>query len=233
MDDKFSFKKITTPELLDESFRLRYQVYCKECHFIKEEDYPQGFETDPLDQFSSHFGGFDDQGRLIGAARLILSGCEKFPIQEHCPVLNVDWNKVDRLKCAEVSRLTISKLYRRRANDGLYYEPQVQDVKVEDGGQNFLRRVKPMAFGLYRAMYQESKRMGITHWFALMEKSLWLLLKIHGFVFKPIGPEVEFYGQVTPFIADLSELEKTVHSKFPNFYSYFMESLEPELQPKF
>lgn len=89
-----------------------------------------------------------------------------------------------------------------------------------------------MAFGLYRAMYQESKRLGVNHWFALMEKSLWLLLKIHGFVFRPIGPEVEFYGMVLPYIADIAELEKSVYTKFPQFYAYFMEGLEPELQPK-
>ncbi len=232
MDDKFSFKKIVTPELLQESYHLRFQVYCKECHFIREEDYPLGIETDVFDPCSSHFGGFDPDGRLIGVSRLILSSCDKFPIQDHCPDLAVDWKKVNRSDCAEVSRLTISKLYRRRAYDGLYYEPQSDDVSVEDKGQQFLRRVRPMAFGLYRAMYQESKRLGVNHWFALMEKSLWLLLKIHGFVFRPIGPEVEFYGMVLPYIADIAELEKSVYTKFPQFYAYFMEGLEPELQPK-
>ncbi len=211
---------------------MRYQVYCKECHFIREEDYPEGYETDEFDSCSLHFGGFDLDGRLIGSARLILPACEKFPIESHCEKLGIDWSKIDRNQCSEVSRLTISKLYRRRANDGLYYESQVEDKRVEDGGQIFMRRVRPMAFGLYREMYQESKRQGIKYWFALMEKSLWLLLKIHGFVFRPIGPEVDFYGMVTPYIADLGELERNVRAKFPQFYAYFMQNLEPELQPK-
>jgi N-acyl amino acid synthase of PEP-CTERM/exosortase system len=232
MEDKFSFRKINDKELLLEAFRLRFQVYCKECNFIKESDYPAGFETDAFDEHSLHFGAFDDEERLVGGVRLILPSCAKFPIEDHCRALNIDYGAIPRTGCGEVSRLTISKLFRRRANDGLYYEPQAKDEKVEEKGMYFLRRVRPMAFGLYRAMYQESKRIGISHWFALMEPALWTLLKIHGFIFKPIGPSVDFYGIVTPYIADLSELEKNVREKFPQFFAYFMENLEPELQPK-
>lgn len=237
-EDKFIFRKITSPQELQEAYKLRFQVYCRECNFIKESDYPQGYETDEFDKHSIHFGAFEPtpdghEGRLIGSARLILSTCEKFPIEEHCPNLPINRDVVRREKCAEVSRLTISKLYRRRAHDGLYYEPQVQDVTVKDKGEYFMRRIRPMAFGLYREMYQECKRKDIRHWLALMEKTLWMLLKIHGFVFKPVGSQVDFYGMVIPYIVDIVDLEKNVYEKFPQFYAYFLENLEPELQPKF
>lgn len=232
-EDKFTFRKIVSDESMQEAFRLRFQVYCKECNFIKEEDYPGGYETDALDKHSIHFGAYDDASRLVGAVRLVLSSCEKFPIEEHCPVCNVEKNLVTRKTCAEVSRLTISKLFRRRAHDGLYYEAQLDDKAVEDKGAYFLRRVRPMAFGLYRAMYQESRRRNIRYWYALMEKSLWTLLRIHGFVFRPVGPEVDFYGMVTPYLADIAELERSVHDKFPQFFTYFTDGLEAELQPKF
>ncbi|MFH0826589.1 MAG: PEP-CTERM/exosortase system-associated acyltransferase, partial [Candidatus Omnitrophota bacterium] len=169
MDEKFTFKKIVSPEELLESYKLRFQVYCKECNFIKESDYPDGIETDGFDKYSLHFGAFDHEGVLVGAVRLILPYCVKFPIEEHCPSLNIDRDLIKRSECAEVSRLTISKLFRRRADDGLYYGPQIADQQVEDKGTVFMRRVRPMAFGLYRAMYQESKRIGIRHWYALME----------------------------------------------------------------
>jgi N-acyl amino acid synthase of PEP-CTERM/exosortase system len=233
MEEKFSFTKITEPEQLRESYRLRFQVYGRECNFIKESDYPQGYETDEYDQFSGHFAGFDSQGRMVGAVRLVLPSSPQFPIEEHCPRLDFDHNLISRQNCAEVSRLTISKLYRRRAKDGLYYEPQAEDKKVEDRGSSFLRRVRPMAFGLYRAMYQESKRMGIRYWFALMEKSLWKLLHIHGIVFHQIGPEVNFLGLVKPYIGDLRDLEKNVFAKFPQFFDYFLTGMDPELKPRF
>lgn len=231
--EQFVFRRLETPQERMEVFRLRYQVYCKECHFISEEDYPLGYECDPFDEHSTHFGAFGPRGELIGGARLILPDCGKFPIEEHCPELDVDFTKTSHWQCAEISRLTISKLYRRRSNDGLYYEPQIADWAVEDRGEHFLRRVRPMAFGLYRAMYHESKRHNIHYWFALMEKTLWLLLKIHGFVFRPIGPQVDFYGLVTPYLADIADMERNVYAKFPQFFTYFMQDLEPELQPKF
>jgi len=231
--DPFEFRRITSPEEMEEVYRLRFQVYCNECRFIKAEDYPDGRETDEFDKHSAHFGGYDKDGLLVGAVRLILPACGKFPIEEHCETLEIDPEKVTPRKSAEVSRLTISKLYRRRSKDGLYYETQAQDETVEDKGQYFLRRVRPMAFGLYREMYHESKRLGIRYWYALMERTLRTLLKIHGFVFNPIGPEVEFYGMVTPFLADITEMEKNVHEKFPKFFEYFMEHLETELQPRF
>jgi N-acyl amino acid synthase of PEP-CTERM/exosortase system len=233
LEEKFSFTKITAPEQLQEAYRLRFQVYGRECNFIKESDYPLGLETDEYDRFSVHFAGLDSQGRMVGAVRLILPSSPQFPIEEHCPRLDFDRNLISRQNCAEVSRLTISKLYRRRAQDGLYYEPQVEDKKVEARGNSFMRRMRPMAFGLYRAMYQESKRKGIRYWFALMEKSLTKLLHIHGLVFHPIGPEVDFLGLVKPYIGDLRDLEKNVFSKFPQFFEYFTAGLDPELKPKF
>jgi len=232
-EDKFTFRQIVSGEMMQEAYRLRFQVYCKECNFIKESDYPLKAETDAFDRHSLHFGAYDASSHLVGAVRLIQPACEKFPIEEHCPALSVDRDRVPRAACAEISRLTISKLFRRRAHDGLYYEAQLDDKTVEERGAYFLRRVRPMAFGLYREMYQESKRRGIRFWYALMEKSLWTLLRIHGFVFRPVGPEVDFYGMVTPYLADIAELERSVHDKFPLFYAYFMENLEPELQPKF
>ncbi len=232
MEEKFLFRKLDSPEDLQEAYRLRFQVYCNECNFIQPQDYPLKVETDRFDADSVHFGGFDQEGNLVGSVRLILSSCGRFPIEEHCPSLNVDLEELSRGRCAEISRLTISKLYRRRSQDGLYYEPQAHDQSGQDKGAYFVRRVRPMAFGLYRAMYQESKRLKVNYWFALMERTLWMLLKIHGFVFKPIGPEVDFYGMVTPYLADITELEKGVHEKFPQFFDYFIQDLEPALRPK-
>jgi N-acyl amino acid synthase of PEP-CTERM/exosortase system len=232
MDEKFSFRKLSSPGYLQEAYRLRFQVYCRECNFIKESDHPEGLETDGFDEYSAHFGAFDLQGRMVGGVRLILPASPRFPIEEHCSSLEIDRNQILRQTCAEVSRLTISKLYRRRAQDGLYYEAKVEDKHGEEGGSSLVRRIRPMAFGLYRAMYHESKRGGIRYWLALMEKGLWKLLHIHGFVFHPIGPEVDFFGVARPYIGDLLDLETKIFVKFPKFFEYFMLGLEPELKPE-
>ncbi len=38
--ETFEFRRITSPGVMEEVYRLRYQVYCNECRFID----PQGYE---------------------------------------------------------------------------------------------------------------------------------------------------------------------------------------------
>ena len=231
---KFTFGVIDNPELLQEAFRLRYQVYCHECNFIKEEDYPEGFEKDEYDPYSIEFFAQDSEG-MIGTARLVLDSPLGFPLEEHCKDnLTIDKNALPRNNCAEISRLVISKQYRRRRNDGMYYSPDYTDNPVAAAAaekENLIKRIKPMTFGMFKELYQESKRRDIKYWYVLMEKSLHLLLRIHGFVFEPIGSEINFYGPVKPYLANLVDLEKSVQQKLPNLFHYFIDDLEPQYRP--
>jgi len=231
---EFIFRRVDSPDLLEEVFRLRYQVYCKECNFIKEEDYPDSIEKDKYDPHSVHFVAEDPYG-IIGTVRLILDSPYKFPFEEHCnDKLTVDIDSLPRGKAAEVSRLVISKNYRRRTDDGLYYTPDFNDKVTGVDIADITKRIRPIAFGIYREIYQECKRRGITHWFAIMEKSLWRLLYMHSFIFKPIGEEVDFYGMVTPYLASIEEIERAFYKKSPQFAAeYFFDGLEPQYRSSF
>ncbi len=198
----YTFEKIDTPELLQEAYRLRFQVYCKECDFIREEDYPLGYETDAFDRYSVHFGAFDLNDQLVGAVRLILPSSYQFPIEDVCPGLEIARFEAPRSAFAEISRLTISKIYRRRTNYGSPSEALTEKPTA------FIGRVSPIAIGLCRALYQECLQQGIRYCLALMEEPLKILVGLHGFVFEPIGPKVDFYGPVTPYLIDVGDLEK-------------------------
>ncbi|MBF0217259.1 MAG: PEP-CTERM/exosortase system-associated acyltransferase, partial [Candidatus Omnitrophica bacterium] len=222
-----------SPELMDQIYRLRYQVYCNECNFIKAADYPSKSESDKYDPFSIHFTIQDDIG-VIGTTRLILDNPYGLPFVIHCAdTLSVDIGSFDKTRICEVSRLAISKRYRKRKDDGLYYANEDVDSDRKISLAENIKRIKPMTFGMYREIYQECKRRGITHFFALMEKTLWMLLRMHNFNFTPIGPDVEFYGKVRPYMCDIGELEKNVYAKAYKFYEYFLDGLEDEYRPKF
>ncbi|MBN1794354.1 MAG: PEP-CTERM/exosortase system-associated acyltransferase [Candidatus Omnitrophica bacterium] len=228
----FTFKIVDSQELLEESFRLRYQVYCHECNFIHEADYPQRRESDEYDKVSLHVVAMDPYG-IIGAARLILYSPLGFPLEKHCPDITADDALLQKEHAAEISRLVISKNYRRRKDDGLYYGPHIidrPDQKITHPGG---RRERPMAFGIYREMYQESKRKGITHWYALMEEKLWRLLHVHGFTFKPIGEAIDYYGPVVPYLAKIDELERELFKRSVSFFEYFIDGLEQTYVPPF
>lgn len=224
----FTFKLAdNSKQLMDELYQLRYQVYCKECRFIREEDYPDGIETDKFDPFSIHFVTEDSTG-VIGTARLILDNPYGFPLENKCgDSLRYDLSRIDRRRVAEISRLAISKTYRRRKNDGLYYTADYQEVKKqEDERASEMKRIKPMAFGLYREIYQECRRRGITHLLALMEKTLWLLLRIHKFDFEQIGDAIHFYGPVAPYICEIKNAEEKLRTQSPELYRYLRDGIE-------
>jgi N-acyl amino acid synthase of PEP-CTERM/exosortase system len=187
------FQRIDTPELLEEVFRLRYQVYCRERHFINADDHLKGCEQDEFDAYAVHFGAFE-AGELVGAVRLIAPTCERFPVEIRCPDLK--WGAYRRYDCAEISRLTISKEYRRRL------------VGPGDGDAAFLiRKVSPMTLGLCQIMYAECRELGIDRCLALMECPLALLLRMHGFFFERLGPEIDYFGPVAPYGIDVKSMD--------------------------
>lgn len=230
----FTFKKADPSDkaLMDQIFQLRYQVYAHECGFIDPDEYREKREVDKYDAQSTHFVALNQENCAVGTLRLILPGEYPLPVYTHCPQINVDQDSREQLpqiRFSEISRLVITKNLRRRRNDGDYYEPQVEDKKVEaDDGREFLRRSRPMAFGLYRELYQESKRLGITHWYSLMEKSLWLLLRIHGFTFECVGDTIDIYGPVNPYIGKVEHIEHNLQKKFPQFYEYLIKDQSSE-----
>jgi N-acyl amino acid synthase of PEP-CTERM/exosortase system len=74
---------------------------------------------------------------------------------------------------------------------------------------------------LYRAMFQYSRENGIRYWYAAMERSLARLLGRYGFDFTPIGPQVDYYGPVTVYMADLRALEEKVSVADPALFKWF------------
>lgn len=226
--ETFIYRKVELheKELMQDIYRLRLQVYGHECGFLNVNDYPEGIETDQYDDQSIHFAAINQYNEVIGSLRLILPKPKPLPVQIHCPNIKIDYETLPELKFGEISRFVISKELRRRRFDGTYYEALVEDKEVQDqSGNQFLRRAKPMAFGLYRELYRESKKIGITHWYTLMETSLWLLLRIHGFSFECVGAEVDIYGPVKPYLGKIATIEQEVSKKFPQFFDYFEEDI--------
>jgi len=234
----FDFFVIDSARLRD-SYALRYEVYCHERHFLAPEDYPSKLEMDSYDNSAIHVGGINKEGVLVGTLRLVLPSARGFPLFEHCELFPeyqylADPDKLAQLTAAEISRLAISRSYRRRRNDGLYDLASKEDrmTSARTGDEAAHHRHKPeIILGLYKTLYQASKRQGITHWFAAMEKPLLRLLRRYNFDFKPIGPELDYYGPVTPYFAEIAEVEAGVHRRCPDMLAEFVRGLEPEFVP--
>ncbi len=198
-------------------YRLRYQVYCIECGFEAVEDHPQELEMDEYEPYSSHFCASVVQTKqIIGTVRIIHNSPIGLPVYHHC-VLN------EKLKFSgapqqvgEISRLAISKEFRRREIDkAIYAQHDVTPLEVKRIRQQ--RRVSEwqIVAGLYQCIYQESLALGLTHWYAVMVKGLCSLLRRWGIVWNQVGDPVEYHGIRIPYLVDIAEIERQVAARHP------------------
>lgn len=240
----FDFLVIDGTDYLRESQALRYDIYCEEMHFLAAENYPTHLETDAFDGSAIHVGAVSKQtDALVGTLRLVLPSPRGFPLFEHCELFDeykdlAAPHNPALITAGEISRLALVKSCRRRSGDGLYDLAGNADRFVRSRTRERVpvphRRQRPeIVLGLYKTLYQESKRQGITHWFAAMEKTLLRLLHRYKFAFQPIGPEVDYYGPVTPYMAEIAKIEEGIYHKCPELFSEFTKGLEPELIPNF
>ena len=234
----FIVDKVLDDSGLKEIYRLRYKVYVEEWGFERPENHPHGIEIDEFDKNSVHFATKNENENIIGTVRLILNSLIGFPIEKRCK-LNINKDELPRNHLAEISRLAISKQYRRRAEDKRIYGPEEERREVIDisntvqqyqrraedkyrSGELYERRRGPdLVLSLYKAIYHESKRRNITHWYAVMTKGLYILLKRFGIDFKPIGQPVDYHGIRTPYLGDIKKIEHEVSIKNPKLYEEF------------
>jgi N-acyl amino acid synthase of PEP-CTERM/exosortase system len=216
------------PVLLQASYALRYQVYCLERKFLSPHSYPDQVETDEFDQHSIHMGVINAAGELAATARLVQLTTDGLPSFDHCTFhtgVNV-LRDTDR-RLIEISRLAVSRAYNRRAGDE-HFSLGSAPARTEGGER---RGGGLLVMTLYRAIYQTSKRQGITDWMAATERSLQRLIVRSGFPFRQIGPETDYYGPVAPYLLDLGQLDARLLSGRFTALNGFMDGLEPEFRP--
>jgi N-acyl amino acid synthase of PEP-CTERM/exosortase system len=221
----FVFKEVRTEEELEQVFRLRFQVYCIEREFEDPDDYPDGIERDEYDDHAWHYLCLDGEGRAVGTARLIRPPDPlSFPIELHCRI-DDPLDRAIRHRTGEISRLAVSKGYRRRAGDTIY---GLTDESREEEAREDRRRMPILFMGLLRELYQTSLREGITHWYAAMERKLAILTRRYCFDFQPVGPEIDYHGRRIPHAACIASMAERVRTKRPDIYRFFHEDPDTE-----
>ncbi|PRC90947.1 PEP-CTERM/exosortase system-associated acyltransferase [Solimicrobium silvestre] len=213
----FMFNKVLRGNMestvLQEIYKLRYEVYCLECKYLTADDFQEEMETDNYDESSTHFAAYNLDQSIVGTVRLVQPHDEQeYPFESHCGVFD-GFEFPDRKMCGEISRLVVRKTYRRRRGDSMegvskdfVEEGSVASIKPNPESHQRSTNSPLLLLGMYREMYRHSRQNNIRYWYAAMERSLARSLEKMGFKFIPIGPQTDYYGQVTPHIVDLEEL---------------------------
>ncbi len=195
MFSKLKYKIITEPHLIEKIYRLRYEVYVEELKFISPHKCKKAKEIDKFDLTAMHIGAIDETGEICGSVRLVPDSEFGFPLEEHCyyPLIE-NYIGLNRKRIVEISRLVISKKYRLNNTNNFSH-----------------RRLTPLLFEMYSVAYRESLRLGIAHWIAAMEESLFKLVGSQGFMFRQIGEPIEYFGKVVPYLGDLETIADIVN----------------------
>jgi N-acyl amino acid synthase of PEP-CTERM/exosortase system len=216
MDDHTGFRPRILdddPDLLEQSFRLRYQVYCVERAFLEASAYPDQRETDEFDDHSLHVGAVDASGSLAGTARVIKANRHGFPMFRHCAFFpEVQMLDAPQVLPVEISRVAISRHCTRQSGARRRSEP-------------FLT--------LMKAVLQAAKLAGATHLIGATDAALHRWLVHYGLPYRVSGPTVDYYGPVAACIMSLREYDEVVvGGRFPALDG-FPVGWDPSMWPGF
>lgn len=239
---RFAFKSFSYGENAfyeSQMYNLRYQVYCVERGFLDAADYPDRLEADDYDPCSRYVAAFSKTGIMVGCMRMIkVPSGGVFPFQKRCSVLFPDFAMPDMAACVEISRAMVSKHYLRRKDEPLWNfltglapdrtgpardDAERRNAEARLRALSDQRQCRNIFVGIIREVYRQSKRDQIGYWVGAMENSLGRLLRSLCFCFEPIGPEVDYYGAVTPYITDLSKLDLSLKQGNPALYDWFQQ----------
>lgn len=200
----FRTVRVQTTEQQQASFRLRYEVYCVENHFLRIEDNPGGLETDNYEGQSLHTLLVHRASEaIVGTVRLVTpvetSARAPLPLYEVCPEAMA---KVPLHRTAEISRLAVSKSFRRRKGDDLYGRFLTR-AELEGDARRFLPH---LMLGLLQAVVEMASETGMDHICAIMDPALLRLLARFGIHFTMIGKPIEYHGLRQPCYSDLGKL---------------------------
>lgn len=172
-----------TPEQILEAKRLRYRVYCEERGYEPGQD---GIEQDEFDANAHHvLVRSRVTGEVFGTVRVVLSAAEReglgFPMQRVCD--DYVLAPLPQTATGEVSRFALTR----------------------DRGGISPAAATLMRLFLIQGLIELSGELGLTHWCAIMERTLLRLLRSTSIYFLPVGPAIEYHGVRQPAIFTLED----------------------------
>lgn len=229
----FNVQLATSPEVINEVFEVRYQVYCIDRPFEDPECFADKREHDAYDPRSAHaLIRHRLTGDSVAAVRLVMSddepGQADFPMEAHCvhQMTHHAQNAIagtPRNKIAEISRMAVSREFRRRLNEDK--SPSgISDIACYADSENGKRAMPYISLGLFAAILQMSVKHGITHWMAVMEPALLRRLKQFGVEFDHVGPVVDYHGRRRPAFTEAASLLEGIRKRRPDVWSLITDA---------
>ena len=202
-----------TEALLLETQRLRYEVYCREFGFEREEDCPGGLETDSFDAQALHcLIRHRVSAEIAGCVRLVHladgSRQTRLPVATYCNAAlegaDPHPNDLPADEVCEISRLAVSAGFRRRLSE---QETQLGNIDATDVDAANARSFPLLAVALFMAARFMMLHCARPHVFTTMEPRLARMLERTGLHFRRLGPVVDYHGRRAAYYLNYTPAE--------------------------
>ena len=196
--DELDIEIATGSAQIEEAQRLRYKVYCEERGFEPGEN---GLEQDEFDMLSRHvLVRSRNSGEVLGTVRVVLGcgqrGATSFPMNRVCERYVLA--PLPAMATGEISRFALTR-------DRPCVSPAAAAL---------------MRLFLMRGIVAVSGEHDLTHWCAIMERSLLRLLRATAIHFEPVGPAVEYHGIRQPAVGAISTVLGRIRAEKPLVWSF-------------
>ena len=229
----FNVQLATAPETINEVFAVRYQVYCIDRPFEDPNCFTDKREHDEYDARSAHALIRHRITRdSVATVRLVMAGDNPeqadFPMEGPC-VHRMNQQARDafagarREQIAEISRMAVSREFRRRLNED-ESDAGISDFVCYSDSENGKRAMPYISLGLFAGILQMSVKHGITHWMAVMEPAQLRLLKRFGVEFDHVGPVMEYHGRRRPAFTEAASLIEGIRKRRPDVWSLITDA---------
>lgn len=197
----FSIVPVANKKLLDQSFNVRYQVFCEELGYFGSHGIQTKLESDEYDAQSEHcILIHKPTNRAVASARLI--GVDPVRPESMLPYETLCAGAIDRSsfdpdmflpgQILEISRLAVLGDFRNPAKRDPSL-PENADLTESCG-------VPIIPVSLFVAIASMILASEAEYAFALIEPKLARMLRRYGFYFELVGEPVDYHGWRSPFL---------------------------------
>ncbi|MDS4042247.1 MAG: PEP-CTERM/exosortase system-associated acyltransferase [Candidatus Competibacter sp.] len=233
--DYFRVTLARTPELLEQVYRIRFDVYCQEFQYEREERCPGGLERDEYDPCSLHcLIVHRPSNASAGCIRLILPDAVTpeypLPMERFCghslthPLRHP--SRLPRAGVTEVSRLAVHTRFRRCLGD---FTSQANRVAHGDGFSPAERRIFPL---LCPALFCAGAALMVLaqrqHAFVMAEPCLARRMQGVGFPFVQVGHPIEYHGPRAAYYVHVQQVLENLKGLVKNLYDFVFDSLQQD-----
>lgn len=230
----FNVRQAVTEADRNETFRVRYRVYCEEFGYEPADRFPDKMEHDAIDPISTHcLITHVASRRPAGCVRICPASVDGVPAQlpfDQCCKSSLDpaametyVGGVPRDRICEASRFAVDGAFRRRSGESLTRFGEIASLDLSDTE----RRTFPLiSVALVLTAAAMADLIGRPYSFSVMEPFLPRLLRRSGMVFHRMGKDLDHHGIRAVYFTDARDFVHQMDDELRQFYTAIHRELE-------